>query len=80
MVNEILELEYLGESFKRVVLFAYEEYDPTCPRGIHKHNHYKIIEFTALKLLIVGHILQALYLELGLLGPIRRRSMIRSIH
>ena len=44
IVNEILELEYLGEPLKSVVLCAYEWYDPTHPGGTHKHNHYKIIE------------------------------------
>ena len=49
VVNEILELEYPSEPIKRVVLFACEWYNPTRPRGIHKHNHYKIIEINHTK-------------------------------
>ena len=49
VVNEILELEYLGEPLKKVVLFNYEWYDPTRLRRTCKHNHYKIIKFNHTK-------------------------------
>ena len=49
VVNEILELEYLGKLLKRVVLFNCECCDPTCPGGTHKHNNHKIIEINHTK-------------------------------
>ena len=49
VVKEILELEYLGESLKRVMLFNCEWYDPIHPGGTCKHNHYKIIEINYTK-------------------------------
>ena len=49
VVNEILELKYLSKPHKRVVLFNYEWYDLTHPRGTCKHNHYKIIEINHTK-------------------------------
>ena len=44
MVNEVLELEYLDEPLRRVVLFNCEWYDLTRHREIRKHNDYKITE------------------------------------
>ena len=49
VVNEILELKYLGESVKRVVLSACKWYNPTRPRETRKYNHYKIIEINHTK-------------------------------
>ena len=49
VVNEIHKFEYLVEHLKRVVLFACEWYDPTCPGGARRHNHYKIIEINYTK-------------------------------
>ena len=49
VVNEILKLEYPSEPLKRLVLFTCEWYDPTCPRGTRKHNHYKIININHTK-------------------------------
>ena len=49
VVNEILELEYLGEPLKKVVLFNYEWYNPTHPGKTYKHNHYKIIKINHIK-------------------------------
>ena len=44
VIKEILELEYVDELMKTVVLFNCEWYDPTRPSRICKHNHYKITE------------------------------------
>ena len=49
MVNQILELQYLGELLKRVMLFTCEWYDPTHSGGTRKHNHYKIMEINNTK-------------------------------
>ena len=50
VVNEILELEYLSELVKKVVLFACKWYNPTHPGRTCKHNHYKIIKIKHTKM------------------------------
>ena len=50
VLNEILELEYVGELLKWVKLFNCEWYDPTSSRETRKHNHYKIIEINHTKI------------------------------
>ncbi|MED6158230.1 hypothetical protein PIB30_030852 [Stylosanthes scabra] len=44
ILNEILELVYLGEPSNRVVLFRCEWYDPARPRGTRSHKDYQITE------------------------------------
>ena len=45
----MLELEYVGEPLKRVVLFNYEWYDLRYPSRTRKHTQYKIIEINYTK-------------------------------
>ena len=49
VIKEILELEYVGEFMKTVVLFNYEWYDLTRLTKARKHNHYKITEINHTK-------------------------------
>ena len=50
MINEILELEYVGEPLKRVVLFNCQWCDSRHLTGTRKRNHYKIIEINHTKI------------------------------
>ena len=42
VIKEILELEYVGEPMKTIVLFNCEWYNPTRSSRTLKHNHYKV--------------------------------------
>ncbi|XP_020965106.1 uncharacterized protein LOC107614363 isoform X1 [Arachis ipaensis] len=44
VLEDILELEYTGSDYNRVVLFKCQWYDPSRPNGTRIHNDYKITE------------------------------------
>ena len=44
VLKDIIELEYVGEPFKRCVLFSCKRFDPTLNHGTRPHKLNKLVE------------------------------------